>query len=496
MRKIDNFIKKLQGRLNTQMALREMCNASIVFLSGALFIALIYFFQGYRVNCRWYFIPLAIAFIFFLLRYVSKYCRMQTAADYADRYFDLKNALVSELDFAGRSGAFHELRRQQTKELCNADKLKTIKLKLPRGILLTALALFLLTGFLSMLDDSEQVRNARAREKVIEKSTEELNKELQKKFAEMLKKLKPQEKKMLKKSGLLEAVKKLSKEKELKKALRQYGKLENEIKKFAARMKIAEKERLLRMMARKLMKSKMTRNFGQKLNSGKYREAGKELKQSKLKDFDPKNKSEQLKKLRLKRTLEKMLESARDAGKMNSSLAKNIEKLLESLNKCDNKQECGDLDEINGELDKLCDKLCDLEDAKKFLAKLKGMCKACNNAQAVCKGGCPVMGKGGKGKGKGIGSAAAGNFNNKAKDPDNKGYVTGLKGQKNKGSSRIKIEEAAAGHGVSRRSERSVKAQFKRQMESFISRDDVPPAMKTGIKEYFTKIHKQETVNE
>jgi len=496
MRQIDDFIKKLQRRLNTQTALREMCNASIVFLAGTLLIALIYFFQGYRVNCSWYFLPLAVALIFFILRYVSKYCKLQTAADYADRYFDLKNALISELDFAGRSGAFHELRRQQTKELCDADKLKSIRLKLPRRVLLTALALLLLTGFLSMLDDSKRVRNARAREKIIEKNTEELNKELQKKFAEMLKKLKPQEKKMLKKSGLIEAVKKLSKEKELKKALRQYGKLEGEIKKFAARMKIAEKERLLRMMARKLMESKMTRNFGQKLNSGKYREAGKELKKKKLKNRDPKNKQEKSKKLRLKRTLEKMLESARDADKMNSPMAKNIEKALESLNKYDSKQENGELDEMNGELDKLSDKLAELEDAKKFLDKLKGMCKACNNAQAVCKGGRPAMGKGDKRKGKGIGTASAGNFNNKTKDPDNKGYVTGLKGQKNKGPSRIKIEEAAAGHGVSKRSERVVKAWDKRQMESFISRDDIPPAMKTGVKEYFTKIHKQETANE
>jgi hypothetical protein len=180
---------------------------------------------------------------------------------------------------------------------------------------------------------------------------------------------------------------------------------------------------------------------------------------------------------------------------MNSSLAKNIEKLLESLNECDCK-ELGDLDEINAELDELCDKLCELDDAKKFLARLKGMCKACNNAQCLCKAGFPAIGKGGKGIGKGIGTAGAGNFNNKTKDPENKGYVTGLKGQKNKGSSRIKIEEAATGHGVSRRSERAVKADFKRRMESFISRDDVPPAMKTGVKEYFTKIHKQENANE
>lgn len=497
MQKIDHFIKQLQKRLNFHMALREMCNAVLLFLTGTLLVATIYVLRGYRVDCRCYFIPLAIALIFFILRYIAGYCKQAAAADYADRYFDLKNALVSELDFAGKSGAFHELRRQHTEKLCVSEKLKTIKFKLPRKVISMLVGLLVLTILLSMMDDSKYVRDARTKEERIEKTTEELNKELKKKFAEMLKKLKAKEKKILKESGLVEAVKKLSKEKELKKALRQYGKLEREIKKFAARMKMAEKERLLRMMAKKLMKSKMTQRFGKKLNSGKYRDAGKELKRNKLKDSDPKNKSEQLKKLRLKRILKKMLESAKDAEQMNSSMAKDIKELLKSLNKCDGKQQEGDIDEMNAKLSELSDKLGKIEDAKNFLAKLDKMGKACNSAQSTCKSGHPGMGEGDKaGIGKGIGSASAGNFDNKTKDPDNKGYISGLKGLKNKGSSRIKVEEAASGHGVSRRAERAVNAPSKRQMESFISRDDVPPAMKTGVKEYFTKIHKQETVNE
>jgi len=492
MAQVNKFIKQLQGRLNYQMALREICNASIVFLSGTLLIAIIYVLRGYRVNCVWYFLPLAIAIIFFMLRYISKYCKIQTSADYADRHFDLKNALVSDLDFADEPGAFHQLRREQTEKLCAADKLKTIKFKFPRKILLIALGLLLLTSILSIMDDSEDIRNARDRAAQIEKNSDEINKELKKKYQEMLKKLKPNEKKLLKKSGLTEKFQKLKKQKELKKALRQYGKLEREIKNFSARMKLAEKERLLRMMAKKLMKSKMTKQFGKKLNSGKYREAAKELRRNKLSDIDPKNKLEQMKKLRMKRILEKMLESAKDAGQMNSSLSKELEDLLESLEECD---ELGDLEEINCKLGKICDDLDDLDDLKKFLIKLNKMCKACNKAQYACKSNSFCLSDK-AGKGKGIGSAAAANFDNKDKDPDDKGYITGLKGQKNKGSSRIKIEEAASGYGVSRRAGRAVKASSKRQMESFISRDDVPPAMKTGVKEYFTKIHKKESINE
>ena len=494
MRQINSFIKQLQRRLNRLMALRELLNAAVVFLCGALVASLCYVLRGYKVNWNWYFLPLAFAIIFFMLRYVGKYCSRQNAANYADRHFDLKNALVSELDFAGVQGPFHELRREQTEKLCVRDKLKKIKLKIPGKTLLIAAGLLLLTSLLSALDDSAEIKKARETETNMRENTERLNQELKKKFEEMLKKLTPQEKKLLKKNGLNEEINKLKPQKELKEALRQYGKLEKKVRSLAARMELTEKERLLSMMARKLMKSNMTRQFGEKLNEKKYREAAKELRRNKLQNSDLKNKSEQLKKQRLQRIMEKMLESAREAKQTKSSLTKKIEKLLDSLNKCDNKQNCDNFEEINGDIDELGEELEKIGDAEKFLEKLKRMCKACNKAQsdckAGCKAGCPAIGGTSKGKGKGIGSGKAGNFDNKAKDPDDKGYVAGLKGQKNKGSSRMKIEEAATGHGVKTRSEREVKAQFKRQMEAFISRDDVPPAMKTGVKEYFTKIHK------
>jgi hypothetical protein len=395
------------------------------------------------------------------------------------------------MDFAGRAGAFHKLRRRQTSSRCGSGELQRIKLKISRRLLLIAVLLLAGTVSLSMLDDSERIRNARAADAEMEAVSGQLNNELKKKYAEMLKKLKPEEKKKLKKSGLADALQKLKKQKKLKDALRQYGQLENKIRKLTASMKFAEKQRLLKMMAQKLMKSKMTRQFGQKLNAGKYREAAKELMRNKLAEADLKSKDDELKRLRLERTLEKMLDAAKDAGKMDSELSKKLEKLLESLKECDKDIDWDNLEEINCELCEVCEDLEDMEDAEKFLLLLKKMRKQCNNAQFACRSKSACMGCNGKGRGKGIGTGIAGNFDNKNKDPDDKGYITGLKGQKKGGSSRIKIEQAGSGYGVSRRAERKVKAQFKRRMESFISRDDVPPAMKTGVKEYFTVIHEK-----
>ena len=487
MFQIDRFIQQLQRKLNLFTAIRESVKALVLLLAGCIGVALIYVFQGYKVNCLWYLLPFTVAVVFFVLRYISKYCSSRRAAAYADKHFGLSDALVSEMDFSGREGAFHKLRRKQTGSLCASNKLQGIKLNLSRKLLLIAALLLAGTVSLSMLDDSERIRNARAAEAEMEDVSEQLNNELKKKYAEMLKKLKPEEKKKLEKSGLTDALKKLKKQKKLKDALRQYGQLENKIRKFTARMKFAEKQRLLKMMAQKLMKSKMTRQFGQKLNAGKYRDAAKELMRNKLAKADLNNKDGELKRLRLERTLEKMLESAKDAGKMDSEMSKKLQKLLESLKEFDKDIDWDKLEEINGELCEICGDLEDLEDAEKFLLMLGKMRKQCNNAQFACRSKSACMSC--NGKGKGIGAGIAGNFDNKNKDPDDKGYMTGLKGQKKGGSSRIKVEQAGSGYGVSRRSERKVKAQFKRRMESFISRDDVPPGMKSGVKEYFTIIH-------
>jgi len=38
----------------------------------------------------------------------------------------------------------------------------------------------------------------------------------------------------------------------------------------------------------------------------------------------------------------------------------------------------------------------------------------------------------------------------------------------------------------------ATKREFKRQFESFVEREDVPEDLKTGVKNYFTKIHDNE----
>ncbi|MFC4992425.1 hypothetical protein [Rubritalea tangerina] len=72
---------------------------------------------------------------------------------------------------------------------------------------------------------------------------------------------------------------------------------------------------------------------------------------------------------------------------------------------------------------------------------------------------------------------------------ENNGALEQLSGQKGGGPSLSKIEEAESGSGVSGNYTTKKAQDFSRQMESFVERDDVPEELKSGVREYFKRIH-------
>lgn len=64
--------------------------------------------------------------------------------------------------------------------------------------------------------------------------------------------------------------------------------------------------------------------------------------------------------------------------------------------------------------------------------------------------------------------------------------VTGKKGQ---GPSRVSVEAADSGDAVSGRTATARQRSFDRQLESFVAREDVPEALKHGVKAYFETVH-------
>jgi len=130
---------------------------------------------------------------------------------------------------------------------------------------------------------------------------------------------------------------------------------------------------------------------------------------------------------------------------------------------------------------------------KSFMKKMSAMQKALAQAQAKmnnpkCNSACQQPGQGGeKGQGAGMGSDESINMESNSLEA---GFDSQIQGQKGAGPSEKQVESAASGTGVSYGGDGpKKKIEHKKQMESFIEREDIPETMKNGVKEYFKRIH-------
>ena len=118
-------------------------------------------------------------------------------------------------------------------------------------------------------------------------------------------------------------------------------------------------------------------------------------------------------------------------------------------------------------------------------SKLKKLSKRIAQAQGMSRSKQP----GGKKAGKDDGTRER-SETDKRKDNGNN---TKLKGIKGSGPSITQLQAADDGDGTTRRKSSAKQRDFKRQFESFVEREDIPEDLKSGVKEYFTKIHQVET---
>jgi hypothetical protein len=91
--------------------------------------------------------------------------------------------------------------------------------------------------------------------------------------------------------------------------------------------------------------------------------------------------------------------------------------------------------------------------------------------------------------GKGVGSSDHGAIADRQASRDPRGQDARLTGQKGSGPSRVTIVDAASGSGARTLSGRARQEEFRRQVESLVRREDVPPSLKSGVKEYLERIH-------
>lgn len=505
------FIDRVQLSLNRQVMVDQAVTSLIICGVGMIIVGLIFVVLGYQVELPYLLIPLVVALLYMIESYHRKRYDVEQAAAYADTHFELNDALVSALDFEGQAEihGFHKLHFSATEALCKIPDLSNLRLKIPWYKLLVSCGVGIVALILAMQDSAPVIIAARQRQQQTIEMTKGLNQNLRNEFELLKKKLLPAEHKLLAQTKLEQLVRKLKPRGKFKDAMRQYAKLEQMLNKLSASQQLKSNRQLLHEIAWQLLKGRDSKKLGQQLGSGKYKAAAATLKQLKHAG-DQQHNLEQLKQL-----LTKMTQAADQLSYNKSNLKAKLNALKAAVDKYSKAmQDAGkslgraaqenlsrENENAEEQLNKLSEALEQQQMSDEFIDKLMKMRSAMQQAQQQLRGmqkgtgaptpnGMPGRGTGHKfNPGAGVSSTIAGNRRNGGDKTSASGQLTKITGQQGRGISQKTIANATSGSGVSRRVNRQIKAKFSYQMEAFIKRNDVPEAMKAGVKRYFSDLH-------
>lgn len=539
---IDSFVRAVRRRLNRHRFWNAVVWSAVLAAAVMVAVALVYVAAGYAVPPVWYLLVGGVAVVMSLALWLSRRVGCEAAAVFVDRHFGLEDAVISCRHFAesGRSGGFYELQAEQTEGRVSRLDAAAVRYRPPRRIIAVALILGTLAIGLGFKPPSDAVRQQIALERQTRQQTEQINKRL----AELIDKLEEsledgEEQELLEPDRLRRWVDELKETADRKEALRQYARFEKKLNEASARLQEKRDEQLLDRAARELDKDRETRDLARQLQQKNYEEAAKQLK-----GLRPKQKqlSEQRKELaRLQAAAHRMTTAARSfqqdqsqlqrltrnrqpeqdalrrlsrersgtsglSGENTSDETRGLEddiqdledaleewedalddaelELLEdgeceevTLEECEMCRAC-----VGDELDEMAKKLCRLALKRRARGRLSKLCRACSQCQSSL---CNNPRAGGK-------KAGWGSDPSRREETDelidNEQY-TQLKGIKGQGPSMVTVEQAADGSGVSTRRHEARDRTFRRQVESFVQREDVPQDVRAGVKEYFQNIH-------
>ncbi len=543
---IGDFLQSIRQRLGLRALLQVTVWTTLVAGSVMLLIAMSYVLRGHSVDRQWYLWVAVLGVVAGVIAAFTRRASVDGAATFADHFFGLKDLLITCLHAgrSGRSDGFYALQAEQAADRVQQLDPQAIDCRPPRRQLWLAIAIASLSLLLAFKQPSEAVQTQLDLETTMLVETERMNQELEDLVDELEKSSDDEEEReLLDPDRLREMVEELRKTKDYKEALRQYAKLEQQLEKARHKLEQRRDEQLLARAAKELEKAEETKSLAERLQQKKFQEAGEQL--SKWKPTESKPWNQQRRELaRLKAAAQRMAAAARNSRQGTSSshnpnsaskqsasvsaagkssggsgqasgtassdgggdLAEAIEQLAESLKEWDEAlEECASQEKREGQCDAKSAGQCkacassansNLSKLSKYLRKmtikrranqkLSKLCKACSQCQGglgQCAGNGPNPG----GKKAGWGSnESRRDVREELYDNGQTASLTGIKGQ---GPSQTTVESADEGTGVSTRRTVERERQFRRQFESFVSREDVPAEVKSGVKRYFQFIH-------
>ena len=556
---IKQFTRSIRSRLNRFRFLDLFFRTFAGGTTVLLVICLSYILLGYAVPKFYYGACAGLIVCTSILWFITHRWSRDQAAQFADRFFGLKDTISSYLHFQDRnkSGEFYELQAQASRDSITNLKVEAIPYKWPRHVMALSAVLLITAGLTAFKKPSPAVLEKLRVETETSTKTGEINEHLEELIDELEKSLSEEEKAELSPDRLRQMVKEMEKTEDRKDAMRQYAELERQLRKAAQKLEQRKNEQLMAKVGEELQKDQETKAMGKKLAEKKYREAAKDLEKMEKAVDQPKRKlSDQRKDLaRVKAAAQRMASAAKAANRKGSTSSKSksgaqsasnssasqsqgsgsgsgqggsgtgssgkggegMEDLLAQLD-----QSVKDLDKnlknaaqemkLTGQLskkslgqcnssrssllnniDKLSASLCKMGAKKDAQLKLLSMCRKIGQCQGYlnkpkyyslsqCLGSKP----GGKKAGNGSVESRRDGMN----EPFDQSELTQLSGTKGSGPSQSTVESADDGNGVSSRSSTAKRREFKKQLESFVQREDVPDDVKEGVKQYFMQIHR------
>lgn len=501
---VEECVAAVRRRRNLHRLWTTLIWAATIGATLSIVVGLGYVLQGYAVPGVWIGSILAVVSFVAVILWALRRLSIEQAAIFTDRFFVLHDTVTSYLHFAsqGRRDGYYALQSQQTVEQVAKLDRSMIRYQPPRRLLCLALGLLGLTIPISLFPTSVDVLDRLATEQAVEKETAAINERLLKETNELIEETKDtEEEPLLDSDELRRFVDELKTTTDRTEALRQYARLDSKLNDVRASLQRKDDEQLLDRAAEELAKGDDTESMADSLMEKEYAKAAEKLKE--LKPSKSKSPDKQRRDLgRLKAIAQRMAMAAYNApnnksGKEDGTasdggLTEKIDQLAdacEKLGKADLSE-----DKLTACQKKLCDKVDDLADQLKKLAmcqhadsRLSKLCQSCGDCQTKVACASPNAG----GKKAGFGSDTA-RRNEQDALVDN-GQTTELQGIKGAGPSDTTIEAAESGSGVSTRRATVRQREFKHQFESFVGREDVPEAVRDGVKQYFQIIHEVDT---
>ncbi|MBN1974101.1 MAG: hypothetical protein JW787_10715 [Sedimentisphaerales bacterium] len=545
MEHIDNFIKRVRSRLNRHLGLTVFIGS---LAAGGVFTtlaALIYIIRGYHVPLFWYPVVFTVClFAGMCCWYFLRHSHYQ-AAKFTDDYFSLKDGVRSYSGFhkAGKSSGFYALQAQQTDKAISAISLKSIRYKCPTCLVALAIVLILASALLGFKDDSPRIVQKRQQEQFVIERTQLINEQINEITEQIRQEL--EEKKLnevVDINEIRQRVNELQETPDIKDAMRQYAQLERELGEVLSKLTQRQTEQLLERMGKQLQKDDATKALGNQLTQKEYSSASKEMQEFKI---DPqaameiqKDQIEKLKAMAARMSEEaarsqtgtsqqssdgqsqnnqqnnqtqkdgsqKNQQSSTDrlaqmAQQLNQSAQQMNQAMQEAIqNQAQNGQQfAGQMQQMsqnaNQNLNNLGQFLQQMSARQQAQSMMQGMLGALAQSQQglgnmPCPNGSgqtPANSPNPGGLEAGYGTSNAKNTE-PGKDAPN-GQITQLQGTHGAGPSITSSQESASGAGSNIGTLERELEEYMRQVESFVRREDVPEAVKAGVKAYFENIH-------